>query len=57
MYVSFSVFLVEIETWLAVWTVSKQLPFLSECILCQNKHTGKIQRLILRQKINLNKKN
>ena len=52
MHVSFLVFLVEIETRLAVLTVSKQLPFLCECILCQNKHTGKIQRLFLRQNVN-----
>ena len=45
MHVSFLVFLGEIETRLTVLTVSKQLPFLCECILCQNKHTGKIQRL------------
>ena len=50
MHVSFLVFLVEIETRLAVLTVSKQLPFLCECILCQNKHTGKIQRLLFKTK-------
>ena len=43
MHVSFLVFLVEIETRLAVLTVSKQLPFLCECILCQNKHTEKFR--------------
>ena len=52
MHVSFLVFLEEIETRLTVLTVSKQLPFLCECILCQNKHTGKIQGLFLRQNVN-----
>ena len=52
MHVSFLVFLGEIENRLTVLTVSKQLPFLCECILCQNKHTGKIQRLFLRQNVN-----
>ena len=50
MLVSFLVFLGEIETRLTVLTVSKQLPFLCECILCQNKHTGKIQRLLFKTK-------